>query len=165
LSRAADDKLTRVISKDIFMHRDFVVFSQTARYALRILGHLAARPGQWELGRDIARETGVPANYLSKILNQLRKARFVASQKGWGGGFLIDERSRRRPISEVLELFEGPRDTEACVFELRSCDAAKPCPLHHGWDRVRREYEAMLSMVTVGDLAQTKTRSRGSQRS
>jgi Rrf2 family protein len=157
--------LTDRISKDIFMHRYFGVFTQTARYALRILGHLAARPGRWALGRDIARETGVPANYLSKILNQLRKAGYVTSQKGWGGGFLLDERSRRRPISEVLELFDGPRDTQACVFELRSCDAANPCPLHHRWDRVRREYEAMLSAVSIGDLGHAKTHSRRRQRS
>jgi Rrf2 family iron-sulfur cluster assembly transcriptional regulator len=157
--------LTNRISKDILMRKDSVMLSQTARYALRILGHLAARPGRWALGRDIARETGVPANYLSKILNQLRKAGFVTSQKGWGGGFLLDERSRRRPISEVLELFEGRRDTEACIFELRSCDAANPCPLHHRWDGVRREYEAMLSAVTVGDLGNAKTHSQRRQRS
>jgi Rrf2 family protein len=139
--------------------------TQTARYALRILGHLADRPGRWALGRDIARETGIPANYLSKILNQLRKAGFVTSQKGWGGGFLIDERASQRPISEVLELFEGPRDTDSCFFELRSCDAANPCPLHRRWDRVRSEYEAMLSMVTVGDLRHARPHTRRSQRS
>ena len=150
---------------DIFMSRDIVMISQTGKYALRILGHLADRPGQRALGRDIARETGIPANYLSKILNQLRKAGFVTSRKGWGGGFVIDERSGRRPISHVLELFEGPRDTESCVFELRPCDTANPCPLHHRWDRVRREYDAMVSAVTVGDLRRSTAHSRRSQRS
>jgi Rrf2 family protein len=150
---------------DKVMRKDFEVISQTGKYALRILGHLADRPGQWALGREIARDTGIPANYLSKILNQLRKAGFVLSQKGWGGGFLMDERAGRRPISDVLELFEGPRDTEACVFELRSCDADSPCPLHHRWDRVRHEYEAMLSAITVGDLRRAKTHSGRRQRS
>lgn len=139
--------------------------TRTGKYALRILGFLVDRPGEWALGRDIARETGIPANYLSKILNQLRKAGFVASQKGWGGGFRLDDRASGRPISAVLEPFEGQRNAEACLFELRPCDANNPCPLHERWDRVRREYGAMVSSVTVGDLRRVKTRSGRRRRS
>ena len=138
------------------MHRDSEMVTHTGRYALRILGFLVDRPGERALGRDIARETGIPANYLSKILNQLRKAGFVRSQKGWGGGFLLDGRATRQPIADVLRLFEGRRDTDACVFELRACDANNPCPLHHHWDRVRREYDGMLNSVSVGDLRHAK---------
>jgi Rrf2 family protein len=130
--------------------------TQTGRYALRILGYLADHSEEWVLGRAIAADTGIPANYLSKILNQLRKAGFVRSQKGWGGGFLLDGQATRQPIADVLRLFEGRRDTDACVFELRACDANNPCPLHRRWDRVRREYDAMLNSVSVGDLRHAK---------
>ncbi len=131
--------------------------TQTGKYALRILGYLADHRGQRVLGRDVAADTGIPANYLSKILNQLRKAGYVLSQKGWGGGFLLHERAARRPIGDVLELIEGPKDTDSCVFELRPCDASHPCPLHASWDRVRREYDAMLSSVSVADLGHART--------
>ncbi len=134
--------------------------TQTGKYALRILGYLADHPGERVLGRDIAADTGIPANYLSKILNQLRKAGYVLSQKGWGGGFLLHERAARRPIGDVLELIEGPKDNDSCVFELRPCDASHPCPLHQSWDRVRREYDAMLSSVSVGDLGHARTAQR-----
>ncbi|MBP7799757.1 MAG: Rrf2 family transcriptional regulator [Thermoanaerobaculaceae bacterium] len=130
------------------------VISQTARYALRILGLLAAKPERWALGKDIAAETGIPANYLSKILNQLRKRGLVQSQKGWGGGFLVERRTLGTPIGEVVEVFDGKADNGRCVFELQACDAEHPCPLHHWWDRVRREYQAMLTTVTIGDLGQ-----------
>ena len=65
------------------------MFSQTSRYALRILGYLATNRDRWVLAREIAGETGIPANYLSKILSQLRKRGFVESLKGWGGGFRL----------------------------------------------------------------------------
>jgi Rrf2 family protein len=126
--------------------------TQTGRYALRILGYLADHPGNWVLGRAVAADTGIPANYLSKILNQLGKGGFVLSQKGWGGGFKLDDRASRQPIADVLRLFEGRRDAGACVFELRACDADNPCPLHDRWDRVRQEYDAMLSSLAVADL-------------
>lgn len=130
------------------------MISQTARYALRTLGMLADRPEEWVLGKDMAAETGIPANYLSKILNQLRKRGLVQSQKGWGGGFLIERRTLATPIGDVVELFDGRQDGSRCVFELQPCDAEHPCPLHERWDRVRREYEAMLMTVTIGDLGQ-----------
>jgi Rrf2 family protein len=132
--------------------RGDLILSQTGRYALRILGYLADHPGEWVQGREIAARTFIPANYLSKILNQLRKSGFVHSQRGWGGGFLLPERSRRTPVAEVLEAIEGPRNSDACVFELRRCDRNHPCPLHGHWERVREQYESMLKSVSLGDL-------------
>jgi Rrf2 family iron-sulfur cluster assembly transcriptional regulator len=60
--------------------------NQTTRYALQILGYLARSDASLVPHEQIAREIGIPANYLSKILNQLRKSGIVESRKGWGGG-------------------------------------------------------------------------------
>ena len=128
------------------------MISQTVKYALRILGHLADHPGEWIQGDQIAAATVIPANYLSKILNQLRKRGLVQSQKGWGGGFLLQGHALGVPIREVVELFDGPRETGQCVFELQPCDAEHPCPLHQRWERVRHEYQSMLTTLTIGDL-------------
>jgi Rrf2 family transcriptional regulator, iron-sulfur cluster assembly transcription factor len=128
------------------------MISQTIRYALRIVGFLADHQGQWVQGREIAKATGIPANYLSKILNQLRKAGLVDSQKGWGGGFFIGDAALRTPIAEVLVALEGRRENGNCIFELRKCDADNPCPLHGYWERIRGEYDAMIRSVTIGDL-------------
>ncbi len=129
--------------------------SHTGRYGLRILGFLAGRPGEWVQGTQIAEATGIPANYLSKILNQLRKRGFVRSQKGWGGGFMLAEEASRRPILAVLDALEGPRPEGECLFGLARCDADNPCPLHGYWEKIQETYEAMLKAVTIGDLAGT----------
>lgn len=126
--------------------------SQTGRYALRILAYLADRPEQRLQGREIAAQTGIPANYLSKILNQLRKRGLVKSQRGWGGGFVLSPDALPVPISEVLELFEGRRDGNDCVLEIRRCDSNNPCALHHYWNRIQGEYQGMLRATAVGDL-------------
>lgn len=128
------------------------MISQTGRYALRILGHLVDHRGVWVQGREVAAATGIPANYLGKILNQLRKAGYVQSQKGWGGGFMLEEGRSGAPILGVLELFEGRISNEECVFELRRCSPSNPCPLHQHWQKVKEEYEAMLRSVAVRDL-------------
>ncbi|MBM3789213.1 MAG: Rrf2 family transcriptional regulator [Acidobacteria bacterium] len=130
--------------------------SQTGKYALRILGYLAGRPGEWIQGREIAAGTGIPANYLSKILNQLRKRGLVQSQKGWGGGFLLSAESLQVPIAEVVEIIEGPRNDSKCIFEMKECDSGNPCPLHSSWDRIRGEYDSMLRTTVISDLAGRK---------
>lgn len=132
------------------------MISQTGRYALRILGHLADHPGEMLRGNEIAQATGIPANYLVKLLNQLRKRGFVESQKGWGGGFALRPEALGVRIAEVIELFEGPPDRTGCVFELRECDEHHPCPLHGHWETVRSSYLAMLHAIRVNDLTTPK---------
>jgi Rrf2 family protein len=128
------------------------MISQTARYALRILGHLSEYSGEWVQGDHIARDTGIPANYLSKILNQLRKRGFVLSQKGWGGGFQLAAGTESLPILRVLEAIEGPRREGQCLFGLPKCDGANPCPLHAYWESIQSTYLRMMETTTIADL-------------
>lgn len=128
------------------------LFSQTSRYALRTLGYLATHRDRPVLAREIAAETGIPSNYLSKVLAQLRKRGFVTSRKGWGGGFRLKPSAGGTAIAAVLETFDGKRDAHACAFGLGRCDADDPCPLHPHWEKVRAEYERMLRSVTLRDL-------------
>jgi Rrf2 family protein len=128
------------------------VVSLTGKYALRILGYLAEKPETWVQGGQIAAATGIPANYLSKIMNQLRKRGYVESQRGWGGGFLLREDVLKTRIHDVLTDLEGPRDDTTCIFGLRDCDEQDPCPLHDRWEAIRSGYKDMLQQVTIGDL-------------
>lgn len=133
------------------------MISRTVKHALRILGHLADHPGEWIGGDQIARATGIPSNYLSKVLSQLRKRGLVQSQKGWGGGFVLDARASRVPIAAVVELFDGVPKQRPCLFGLPACNPNHPCPLHHHWERISRSYERMLASTTIGDLRSNKT--------
>ena len=128
------------------------MISQTTRYALTILQYLADRPGDWVQGSQIAADTNIPANYLSKILNQLRKRGFVLSQKGWGGGFQIRPEAGSQPILDVLETFEGTPQKDLCIFGLTKCDRDNPCPLHDRWEGIQKAYRDMLASVTVAEL-------------
>jgi len=128
--------------------------SRTMRYALDILAHLAGKEGEWVPGEQIARELAIPANYLSKILNQLRKGGFVDSQKGWGGGFRLRPEALERPIQDVLRIVEGAIRLEGggCLLGLASCDEAHPCSLHPYWNRMRETFHEMMTNTRVRDL-------------
>ncbi len=128
--------------------------TQTARYALRILGYLVDHPGQRVQGREIAAATGIPANYLSKILSQLRKRGYVDGRKGWGGGFLLYDKAFSTPLAEVLDLFPGATAADVrCIFELRDCDAQNPCPLHNQYNAIRSETKQLFQNQDLKSLS------------
>ena len=128
------------------------MFSQTVKYALRILSFLLEHRKEWVQGEQIASATGLPANYLSKVLSQLRKHDIVRSQKGWGGGFQLPESSISIPVARVVELFDGSRTSRQCIFGLPKCDPKHPCPLHYQWEQISGSYDTMLEATTIGDL-------------
>jgi len=128
--------------------------NQTTRYALHILGYLARNNDELVPGGQIARDSGIPANYLSKILNQLRKSGIVESRKGWGGGFRLRDDAHQRPLLEIVRIFEGdkPVGIPACIYGLPECDDNNPCPLHSQWVGIRESLDQMLEMTTIGEL-------------
>lgn len=131
-----------------------LMISQTTRYALHILGYLSRGDAELVPGEAIAREIGVPANYLSKILNQLRKSGIVEARKGWGGGFRLLPDAHARPLLDVVRVFEGeqPSGMPSCIFGLPECSDDHPCPLHGHWAGIRDAFDAMLRNTTIVEL-------------
>ncbi len=131
------------------------LFSNTSRYALRLLGFLAAHTDERVPVEEIARATATPANYVSKILNAMRKQGLVGSERGWGGGFRLEPRTLDMPIREVVSLFDGIDKVKrtGCGFGPTKCNPSDPCPLHAYWARMQDTATEMLQEVKVRDLA------------
>ena len=74
------------------------MLSTTAEHAIRAMAYLARVPqGQVVLAREIARETEIPPDYLSKILASLRNAGLLESTRGTNGGYRL-----LRPAAEIF---------------------------------------------------------------
>lgn len=131
------------------------MISLTSRYAFHILSFLLKTTDRLVPGEEIATATGVPANYLSKILSQLRKHGLVESQKGWGGGFRLRDDSGDRPLCDVLKAIDGDEHTHRtdCAFGLPACNPDDPCPLHPWWEQMRTIYEDGITITRISDLA------------
>ena len=127
------------------------MFSNTAEYALRSVILLAAS-GERLGGKQIAEKLGVPANYLSKILLQLCRAKILSSQKGWGGGFELALKPYKIRVLDVVKPFESPLAQRECILGKDLCSDRAPCPLHVYWKQIKNIYVLMTEKVTVGDL-------------
>lgn len=89
------------------------MLTQTAKYAIRALIHLAAQTEGigYAQTKEIAEATHIPANYLGKTMQKLAHARLLDSQKGLHGGFRIARSPAAISLHEILVAIEAiPRD-------------------------------------------------------
>jgi Rrf2 family protein len=128
------------------------LLSQTAEYALRAVLYIAAQPpDRFVRVPELARETGVPRNYLSKTLYQLTQAGVLGSARGPTGGFRLAGASTALTLEQVVAPFTGP-DMRRCLLHDRPCGSATACPAHARWAPVARAMHAFFGATTVADL-------------
>ena len=131
------------------------MLTTTSEHALRALTHLARLPeGASMLGRELAAQAGIPANYLSKILWTLGNAGIIDATRGNGGGYRLKRDAAEVRLFEVVELFDRDRVRVACLLGGgKDCDCENPCTAHEAWREVRTAYLDFLHTKTVADIS------------
>ena len=131
------------------------MLSTTAEYALRALLSLAHQPDKATLGRDLAASSGVPANYLSKILLDLKKGGFVQAVRGTGGGYRLGRPPEKVRLMDVVEFVDGEAAHPGCFLAgSDACSDGDPCLAHDRWAAVRDHYVAFLETTTLADVTE-----------
>ncbi len=127
------------------------MLTSTSEYALRAMVHLSQLPpGEMVLGRDLSVRSGIPANYLSKILLQLKNAGFLDTIRGQCGGYRLRMSSKDIHVIDVVELFEGIRAKPKCLLgEDHECADNTPCSAHAEFRSVRLAYIQFLEKTTI----------------
>jgi len=86
-------------------------------YGIAALIYLARRQGDRPATvQEISQSTGMPVEYLRKLLSRLIKHGLVQSVRGRRGGFLPVEPRQPITLLSVREAMEGPLDADS-VFE------------------------------------------------
>ncbi len=92
------------------------------------MAHLASRPEFSSTIPEMSEATQVPAPYLRKVLNRLRDAGIVATQRGAGGGIILKADPDDLTILRVLNAVDPIKRVERCPLGLP--EHFKLCPLH-----------------------------------
>jgi Rrf2 family protein len=138
--------------------------TRAADYAVRVLVHLASAP----LGRrhplsDLAMATGVQESFLSKILQRLVHQGLLVSQRGSGGGFVLNRAPDQITLLDVVEAIEGPTQLNHCVGASGHCSRKEWCGVHPTWERAQQTLTLLLGGVSVAQLADESARIQASQ--
>lgn len=127
------------------------MFSQTAVYALRAMVQLSRVAPAPSSTAAIAESAVVPRAYLSKVLQELRKAGLVRCRRGVGGGVCLAMAPERISILQVVNAVEPVRRFQ--VSPLLDIQNSCLLPLHQKLDDAFSMLEASLSHTTLAEVA------------
>jgi len=134
------------------------MFSRTVEYALRAVVHLAYMAPEGRTTEQLAAATKVPRAYLSKVLQGLRRAGLVKSQRGVGGGVALVKSPSELTILEVVNAVEPITRIHTCPLGLSS-HGIRLCPLHKRLDNALAYVEEAFKSSTLAEVLAEPTSS------
>lgn len=128
--------------------------TRAADYGVRVMIQLAAQtPGERVSLPELARATGAPESFLSKVLQALARAGLISSRRGQSGGFRITARGSMASMRDVIEAIDGAICLNVCMVPGRSCSRKAHCPAHPVWARAQQAMLDVLTNTSVAALA------------
>jgi len=130
-------------------------FSQKTDYALRALVELGrqTQPCGHLSCRAIATTQRIPERFLEQVLASLRRAGLIESQRGAGGGVRLVRKPETIPVSEVVDIIEGPVVTKGSIdpFDDESRALAHSA-VQELWLDLQITIRDRLASATIADL-------------
>ena len=139
--------------------------SKRGEYALRSMINLgiAAKVNR-SLVRvtELAKAEDLPVKFLEQVMQQLREAGFVESERGKHGGYRLAKPAGQIPIGQIVRLVDGPLAPIGCVslsaYEPCNCPDQEHCGLRMLMLDVRNAIAAILDRYTLADVVEVTTR-------
>jgi len=133
--------------------------SKRGEYALRSLinlGFAAEAKRALVQVSELAESEQLPVKFLEQILQELKEAGYVQSQRGKFGGYRLAKPAAKITIGEVVRLIDGPLAPIRCVsqtaYEKCTCPDETHCGLRMLMLDVRNAIAGILDRYTLADV-------------
>lgn len=134
------------------------MLSKKTKYGLKALAYVAKHKGEdpVQIGA-IAKSENISQKFLESIMLTLRKAGFLGSKKGKGGGYYLRRQPEEIKMVEVMRILEGPVSMVPCVSlnfyeKCDDCPDEMTCSVHSLMVQLRDSNLAVLNKNTLADL-------------
>lgn len=125
-------------------------------YAVRAMCTLAAADDRPVTAEALAVSQGLPAKFLESILNDLRRAGLLRSQRGAEGGYRLSRPANSITVAEIIRPLDGPlAEVRGLRPEAANYDGAAE-HLQSVWVAVRASLRSVLESVTLADIVAGK---------
>ena len=129
-------------------------------YAVRALCTLAEAGGAPVTAEALARAQGLPAKFLESILNDMRRAGLLTSQRGPDGGYRLARAATAITVADVMRPLDGPLAEIRGMRPEAATYAGAAEHLQAVWVAVRASLRSVLDEVTIaaivsGELPET----------
>jgi Rrf2 family cysteine metabolism transcriptional repressor len=131
--------------------------SSRGKYATRALLDLSLHYDEGPVQiHHIAERQNIPAKYLEQILLSLKRAGFVNSRKGPGGGYFLAQPPHAITLGAVVRAVDGPLAPISCVsisgYMECGCPEPETCGLRAMWKQARDAFAQILDGTTFADI-------------
>ncbi len=125
-------------------------------YGLRALMRMAGDPGRGFSTTELAAELGLSRHHLTKIMQALARAGYVATRRGGGGGAMLARPPDDIRLGDLVRALEQGQALVDCFSAGGGgCTLGGDCRLKH---RLRAAEAAFLADLNRSTLAQIATR-------
>jgi len=132
-----------------------VHISAKVDYGMRALLTLAERD-ESSTAESLAKAQGLPTKFLGAILNDLRRAGLVTSQRGGDRGYRLARPASKITVADVMRSLDGPlAEVRGLRPEMAVYQGAAE-HLQEVWVAVRAGLRAVLERVTLDDVVKGK---------
>ncbi|MET0180970.1 MAG: Rrf2 family transcriptional regulator [Novosphingobium sp.] len=129
--------------------------SSMADYAVVTMAAAARHCGGARVSSaELARESGLPAATVQKLVSKLSAAGLLRATRGAGGGLKLARPAAAISLAEIVEAVEGPIALTACVDHGRhDCGMEGACAVRPHWGVVNDALRGALAAVPLTRLA------------
>ncbi|MBK9981754.1 MAG: Rrf2 family transcriptional regulator [Saprospiraceae bacterium] len=130
------------------------MFSKTCEYGIKAMIFVAqkSKDGSRVGIKEIAKGTDAPEHFIAKIMQELSRKKLVHSIKGPNGGFYFDKSDLKTSLADIVKALDGNAIYTDCALGLKTCNAKKPCPVHHQFQDIKKNLIKMIEENTIGDF-------------
>ncbi|MGB0869794.1 MAG: RrF2 family transcriptional regulator [Flavobacteriales bacterium] len=135
------------------------MLSKKTKYGLKALSYIARNGGEAPIQiSQISKDENISHKFLESILLSLRKAGFLASKKGKGGGYYLLQNPEEMAMVDIIRHLEGPIAMVPCVSlnfyeKCDDCVDEESCSIHKLMIQVRDNTLEVFRNHTLADLA------------
>ncbi|TVZ22041.1 BadM/Rrf2 family transcriptional regulator [Dokdonia sp. Hel_I_63] len=135
------------------------MLSRKTKYGIKALTYIAREQREDTLVQigTIAESENISQKFLESIMLTLKKAGFVSSRKGKGGGYQLRREPKDIKMVEVMRVLEGPVAMLPCVSlnyyeRCADCKDEDACSVHSLMIQIRDNTLLVLEKNTLADL-------------
>lgn len=106
--------------------------------------------------KDIAERQQIPVKYLEQIFHKLKKAAFIKSERGPGGGYRLTKDPAEITVRDIIRAVQEDTDLVACVCLSSDkglpCEREGQCVTRAVWKEAAGRMKEYFTSVTIADL-------------
>jgi Rrf2 family transcriptional regulator, nitric oxide-sensitive transcriptional repressor len=128
-------------------------------YAIRVLMQTALRSPQRLTVAEVALTFGISRHHLVKVVHDLGRHGYLATQRGIGGGFTLARAPEEIRLGDIVRLGEESETVIDCLDgENHLCRLLPACRLKGVLDEAAAAFFAVMDSYTLADLVKQRSK-------